>query len=806
MQAGVVTVGSTEQGTAAALSSDGAGQQVLTVQNAGGKLTEARPGQVMVFEGSSALPLGYAGVVQSVQPATTGGVPTTTATFVPADVGQVFQNLNLNLSNVATNPQLMAGVALQNGARAYTKTTPQVAGGVLGAIQNGLVQLNVIAKNSATAVGVDFSSGIKATFWKVDNKWVGTDPGTPAPKVDIVFTGQVELQNSNFSQANIVIENGKLVTHNLQLKGTLARNIKATVSGNFSANAGDIGALFAGATGGFYTGGAHNAYSFDYQGTTLKVHGVEKDPAKILLGAAVINAAGVVPVGAGSALKTIPVGMVVKFFMTADMQVEASASLGYQWRDMDIAAAMGISANDSLGLPVSLLSGNAKAPVAFWDAAAHPAQPEGASYDVSGSAAATLTAGIDAGFVLAGLEISQATVESGIRANLSGQLNKPANGTLGGCYSSATVTAGTRALLNVAAGVELKTDYKSNWLKQVNPSAPAGYVYEFPMYPAAGVDYLAQTPVWSAGDDTCHVPQFSAAAGSALYSYNFDAGASGYQPMVSSYTWDFGDGTSGNGATAKHSYASPGSYSAKLTVLYTDGVQKTTSRAIAIAAVAALNPAFSATFSGLQASFDASASTPAAAITGYVWSFGDSTTGTGVTVAHTYAAYSDTPWSVTLTATDSYGRTVSTSQNVSATCPSGQVVQNGQCVVPPPTCVAPQVLQNGVCVTPAPVLDTSPDPLVATMMGTNINPNSVTLGASFAWSIVVTGINAPTPVTYAGTYSIFDTSKQKVSGTLVEEGYEVLVLEKSASTPNTITSVPITIGDQSLDLVLKTKP
>ena len=455
---------------------------------------------------------------------------------------------------------------------------------------------------------------------------------SPAPKVDIVFTGQVELENPNFSQANIVIEDGKLVTHNLQLQGTLKRNIKASVTGSFEASAADLGELFS------------------------------KQPT------------GVVPTygnsQTGNVLKTVPVGMVVTFFMTADMKVEATASLGYQWRDMDINAGMGFSYDDSLGLPVSLLTGQYQTPVPFWDATAHLDQTEGASYDVSGSASATLTAGVDGGIVLTGLEIAQATVEGGIRGSLAGQLSKPVGGSLSGCYSSASVTAGVRALLDVAAGVELKTDFKTKWLKWLNTSVDTGYVYEFLMYPGEGVDYLAETTIWSAGDDTCHNPQFSATAGTALYSYSFDATATAYQPMVASYSWNFGDGTTASGATTTHTYGSPGSYTATFTVLYSDGIQKTAIKSITVSDVPALNPAFTVSFNGLQASFDAGTSTPGADITGYAWSFGDGATATGITASHTYAAYSDTPWSVTLTVTDSYGRTASISQNVSAIAPT----------------------------------------------------------------------------------------------------------------------------------------
>jgi hypothetical protein len=55
--------------------------------------------------------------------------------------------------------------------------------------------------------------------------------------------------------------------------------------------------------------------------------------------------------------------------------------------------------------------------------------------------------------------------------------------------------------------------------------------------------------------------------GSAPLSVAFDASAS-YDPdgMVSSYRWSFGDGTSGSGMFATHIYATPGAYTAQLTV------------------------------------------------------------------------------------------------------------------------------------------------------------------------------------------------------------------------------------------------
>jgi len=79
-----------------------------------------------------------------------------------------------------------------------------------------------------------------------------------------------------------------------------------------------------------------------------------------------------------------------------------------------------------------------------------------------------------------------------------------------------------------------------------------------------------------------------------------------------------------------------------------------------------LKPRFTATptegEAPLKVTFDASASSPADAITSYVWSFGDGTTATGVTAVHTYTDPGE--YEAMLTVTDKYGRTASSSQNI----------------------------------------------------------------------------------------------------------------------------------------------
>jgi PKD repeat protein len=139
---------------------------------------------------------------------------------------------------------------------------------------------------------------------------------------------------------------------------------------------------------------------------------------------------------------------------------------------------------------------------------------------------------------------------------------------------------------------------------------------------------------------------------------------------IAAYTWAFGDGETGSGATASHTYAAPGTYAVKLTV--TDDAGATDSTEQQITLEIDNNPVPIASFTAardetnpLTFHFDASASTDDSGIASYAWDFGDGEAGSGKTASRTYA----TPgiYTVRLTVTDDGGAIASTEEEVSVT-------------------------------------------------------------------------------------------------------------------------------------------
>src|SRR5260370_19611608 len=146
---------------------------------------------------------------------------------------------------------------------------------------------------------------------------------------------------------------------------------------------------------------------------------------------------------------------------------------------------------------------------------------------------------------------------------------------------------------------------------------------------------------------------------------NFDAsGSKDSYGTITSYAWNFGDGTTGAGASLAHTYTGSGTYTVKLTATDNNGATGTKIQTIPT------NPLASFTFSCncLTCNFDGSGSKVLnATATSYAWNFGDGMSGTGITVGHTYAVGG--AYNATLTVTDSTGATSAQSKGLNVNAP-----------------------------------------------------------------------------------------------------------------------------------------
>lgn len=146
----------------------------------------------------------------------------------------------------------------------------------------------------------------------------------------------------------------------------------------------------------------------------------------------------------------------------------------------------------------------------------------------------------------------------------------------------------------------------------------------------------------------------------------FDASAS--TGSIASYSWNFGDGSSGSGVTASHRFSAPGQYAVTLTVADSVGRAASTTQAVSVSQGQAPTADFD--FSptpvavGQTVNFNASKSraAPGRTIVSYDWDFGDASGGSGVTVSKAYNTAAT--YTVTLMVTDDAGRRGVTSKSV----------------------------------------------------------------------------------------------------------------------------------------------
>src|SRR2546428_1743146 len=134
---------------------------------------------------------------------------------------------------------------------------------------------------------------------------------------------------------------------------------------------------------------------------------------------------------------------------------------------------------------------------------------------------------------------------------------------------------------------------------------------------------------------------------------------------VAGYTWDFGDGATATGASGTHVYATPGGYTATLTVWDDSGDTATDTRSITVRDVQAPVPRGSGDRTvdeGQSLFFDASASTDNVGRPPYRWDFGDNSSASTAAASHVYARPG--AYTATLTVMDAAGNSATSTFSV----------------------------------------------------------------------------------------------------------------------------------------------
>jgi PKD repeat protein len=140
--------------------------------------------------------------------------------------------------------------------------------------------------------------------------------------------------------------------------------------------------------------------------------------------------------------------------------------------------------------------------------------------------------------------------------------------------------------------------------------------------------------------------------------------------LITSYAWTFGDGGTATGSNPAHTYniTARTEFTVTLMVTDNDGWTDVETRTIAVDPVPPTNnpPTARFTYSCIRTdcTFISTSFDHLGRVVGQVWTFGDGTTSTEITQAHTYTVTGPTEFTVTLTVTDNEGATGVTSQVV----------------------------------------------------------------------------------------------------------------------------------------------
>jgi PKD repeat protein len=226
--------------------------------------------------------------------------------------------------------------------------------------------------------------------------------------------------------------------------------------------------------------------------------------------------------------------------------------------------------------------------------------------------------------------------------------------------ASKAVTVRSTAWQNVALAYTPKASDSSLDLNVIGSSVPAKAYFE--------VDNVGLT-TFVPDPNVAPTAAFSAVPTDLTVAVD-GGGSADVDGQVVSYAWDFGDGSTGSGVTASHTYAVAGTYPVVLTVTDDRGAtDRRTKEVTVVKPNVAPTAAFSAVPTDLTVAVDGGGSADVdGQVVSYAWDFGDGSTGSGVTASHTYAVAGTYP--VVLTVTDDRGATDRRTKEVTVVKPN----------------------------------------------------------------------------------------------------------------------------------------
>ena len=285
-----------------------------------------------------------------------------------------------------------------------------------------------------------------------------------------------------------------------------------------------------------------------------------------------------------------------------------------------------------------------------------------------------------------------ASPDSGALVTVDGEANQQ----IGGTSLAAPLAVGAWAHVLQANGTSL--GFAAPVIYKVAQSSSANYAAAFHDVTSGNNDSSGETIGETAGTGWDYttgwgsviVGQFSSLAGGGSSSggnpvANFTDTVSGLTASftntstdtggtISSYAWNFGDGSTSTSASPSHTYTSAGTYTVSLEVTDSTGATNTKTGSVTVSSSATGKPAasFTDSVSGLTVAFTNTSTDTGGTISSYAWNFGDGSTSTSASPSHTYTAAGT--YTVSLAVTDNTGASNSTSQSVTVSSSSGSGV------------------------------------------------------------------------------------------------------------------------------------